>query len=57
MVGDLILFMKRWIHQNLFCIHNYEEKHYSVASWSTCTKCGRIRKNYNNSNILKSLPK
>lgn len=45
MVGDIILFIKKWWKQNITCIPHYEHRINSVFSYDECTKCGRT-KNY-----------
>lgn len=45
MIGDLILYIKTWVQQNLLCIHDYKEATRDLMGRSyttkTCRKCGR----------------
>lgn len=47
MLGDLILAIKKWLKQNVFCIHDYKKKVSGYDgiphSWKECTKCGKIK--------------
>lgn len=45
MIGDIILFIKKWWKQNITCIHHYEHRIGAACSYDECTKCGRT-KNY-----------
>jgi len=49
MLGDIILAIKKWIKQNITCIHEYKDiysgydgnYHHQVK----CSKCGKIKLN------------
>lgn len=44
MIGDLILNIKEWFRQNVFCIHDYKPTCYGDQRYyRQCTKCGRIK--------------
>jgi len=45
MIGDIILFVKKWWKQNVTCIHHYEHRSNFAFSYDECIKCGR-KKNY-----------
>lgn len=47
MIGDLILWVKKFIKQNFICIHTYKKYGntvYNPYSWLECTKCGKEKK-------------
>jgi len=46
MIGDLYLFVKLFIHQQLLCIHDYKEREMWTIdhkSYEVCTKCDKIK--------------
>lgn len=47
MLGDLIIWAKKWWKQNITCRHDYKVKHSGYNgeyhTWYECSKCGRIR--------------
>ena len=45
MIGDIILFLKKWWKQNIICRHEYVHKELGIINFDECRKCGRI-KNY-----------
>ena len=45
MIGDIILFVKKWWKQNITCRHEYVHKELGRINFDECRKCGRI-KNY-----------
>lgn len=45
MIGDLILFLKKWWKQNITCVHDYRHREIDIISCDVCTKCGKV-KNY-----------
>lgn len=45
MIGDIILFLKKWWKQNITCHHEYVYKEIGRINFEECRKCGRI-KNY-----------
>ena len=45
MIGDIILFVKKWWKQNITCCHEYAHKELGIINFDECRKCGRI-KNY-----------
>lgn len=47
MLGDLIIWVKRYWKQNIICRHDYHYKEINPhISFFECSKCGRI-KDYN----------
>jgi len=48
MLGDIIIFIKNWMKENIFCRHKYIYKEINpyTAYW-VCEKCGRVKK-FNN---------
>lgn len=47
MIGDIILIIKRFLKQNLFCIHNYRCYHCGTDyNYIKCNKCGKLTDNY-----------
>lgn len=49
MLGDIILAIKKWLKQNIICMHDYKcmYGYYNgeYHMWLKCTKCGKIKKN------------
>ena len=45
MIGDIILFLKKWWKQNITCHHEYVYKEIGRIKFEECRKCRRI-KNY-----------
>lgn len=47
MLGDLIVMIKRFIHQNFKCLHSYNIKVRNIGTQTfeirECVKCGRIK--------------
>lgn len=43
MIGDIILSLKEWVHQNLFCIHTYIYKGKLDHLYEECNKCGKLK--------------
>lgn len=44
MLGDLIIWAKRWWKQNITCRHDYKYKEINpYISFFRCSKCGRIK--------------
>lgn len=44
MIGDLVLYIKKWWEQNITCIHDYQPKFpLSERGIWMCTKCGRTK--------------
>jgi len=45
MLGDIILGIKKFLHQHLFCIHNYKYVYRkdNGADYELCTKCDKIK--------------
>lgn len=48
MLGDIILAIKKWLKQNIICMHDYKVKRSGYNgeyyAWLECTKCGKIKK-------------
>jgi Fe2+ or Zn2+ uptake regulation protein len=48
MLGDIILTIKKWLKQNIICVHDYNYMYSSYNgeyhAWLECTKCGKIKK-------------
>ena len=42
MLGDLILVIGRWLHQNFFCVHDYRQEHCGEYDYTHCIKCGKL---------------
>lgn len=45
MIGDLLLFLKNWFYENVFCVHDYEYKIRpdNEKLYRCCKKCGRLK--------------
>lgn len=45
MLGDIILGIKNFLHQHLFCIHKYKYVYRkdNGADFELCTKCDKIK--------------
>ena len=41
MIGDLIIGIRTWMKQNLFCVHHYSHHIFLFIAWDECDKCGR----------------
>lgn len=48
MLGDIILAIKKWLKQNIICMHDYKVKRSGYNgeyhAWLECTKCGKIKR-------------
>jgi hypothetical protein len=46
MVGDIILKVKTWVHQNIKCIHNYKPDRIGIITGLNnnriCSKCSKF---------------
>lgn len=46
MIGDILLVIRKFLHQQVFCIHNYKTKVrkdlYNLP-YKKCEKCGRVK--------------
>lgn len=45
MLGDFILWLRRFLKQNFFCIHHYVWCGPLDFRYEICEKCGKLRKN------------
>lgn len=43
MIGDIILFLKKWWKQNITCHHEYVYKEIGRINFEECRKCRRIK--------------
>lgn len=49
MIGDLILFVKKFIHQQFTCVHDYKPDRIGIITGLNhhriCTKCNKFENN------------
>nr|DAD69652.1 MAG TPA: protein of unknown function DUF3797 [Siphoviridae sp. ctlHU7] len=43
MVGDFIIWLKRYLKQNFFCIHRYVWRGHLDFQYEQCEKCGKLK--------------